>query len=104
MEILCLVSWKNSLEEHWQAILEQVIVSESPESYVSDVRLPTQGLDPHIQFGAQKVSLIRRLKNEYGIVLWGLYPLKTMYLVNIGGKKVISKISDEQAELLKKFR
>lgn len=104
LEILCPMGWKNPLGERWQAVLDKVIVSESPESYVSDVRHPAEELDPHIQLGAQKASLIRRLKNEHGIELRELYPLKTIYLVTIGGKRVVSKISDGQAELLQKIR
>jgi len=104
LEILCPMGWKNPLGEHWQAVLDKVIVSESPESYVSDVRHLAEELDPHIQFGAQKASLVRRLKNEHGIELRELYPLKTIYLVTISGKKVISRISDRQAELLQKIR
>lgn len=90
---LCPVEWKNPLKDDWQMVLDRIIISESPESYVTEIRDTSGEIDPYIQFGAQKSSLLRRLKNAYGIDYKALLPLKSIYLVSIGGKKVISKIS-----------
>lgn len=100
LEVLCPMDWKNPLGTDWQTVLDKIILGESSESYVADLRTVVDELDPHIQFGAQKSSLQRRIKLAYGIEVRELYPLKTIYLVSIDGKKVISKISEEQASLL----
>ena len=60
-------------------------------------------LDPHIQYGAQKASLQRRMKKEYGIGLEELKKLSTVYLVTIAGRNLLSRVSEEQQALLEKM-
>ena len=103
IEVLCPMDWKNPLGTEWQRVLDKIIIDESPESYISDERLIEEVLEPHIQFGAQKGSFMRRLENTYGIKLKELYPLKTVYRVVISGTAVVSKISDEQKQLLERL-
>lgn len=100
MEMLCTQGWKDPLGKDWRAVLDRIILSESPESYITEVRNVSDELDPHIQFGAQKSSFQRRMKNESGVEIKDLKPLLTIYIVRIGGKNVLSRVSQEQSELL----
>ena len=99
VEILCPMDWKNPLGSEWQRVLDKIIFHESPETYIADDRI-IEDLEAHIQLGAQKTALQRRLKLAYGVDLHDLCILKSIYRVIIGGKPVISKISDEQTKLL----
>ena len=103
MELLCPAGRKESLGKNWQKVLDFIIVRESPESYIPQFREVPQQLDPHIQLGAQKSALQRRMRNEHGIDLKDIRPLMTIYIVRIAGRKLLSKISDEQKELLEKL-
>ena len=103
LEKLCPSGWKEPLGREWQQVLDKIILTESPESYITELRETKKELDPHIQLGAQKSSLQRRLKNEYGIEIRDLKPLLTIYLVKIGGKKIISRILPDQKEILERL-
>ena len=48
----------------------------------------------------QKGMLIKRMMNVHKVDLDKLRPLMSVYLVYIDGKKIISKISDEQQILI----
>lgn len=100
VELLCPAGWKEPLGKDWQKVLDFLIVRESPESYIPQIRKVAKTLDPHVQLGAQKASLQRRMKREYGIELKDLRLLSTVYIVRIAGKNLLSKISDEQEGLL----
>ncbi len=103
VELLCPIGWKESLGKDWQKVLDYMIVRESPESYIPQVRKISESLDPHVQLGAQKTALQRRMKKEYGIEFKELKLLLTVYIVRIAGKNLISSMSDEQKELLEKL-
>lgn len=103
VELLCPVGWKEPLGKDWQKVLDFIIVRESPESYITQTRKVPESLDPHVQLGAQKAALQRRIKKEYGVEFKELRLLSTVYTVRIAGKNLISKISDEQEKLLKKL-
>lgn len=103
VEELCPAGWKEPLGSAWQEVLDFIIVRESPESYVAQVRKVPEELDPHIQYGAQKGMLMKRMKQEFGVGLKELRMLSTIYIVSVGGKRLVSVISDEQGELLGKL-
>lgn len=103
VESLCPAGWKEPLGKNWQNVLDFIIVRESPESYIPQVRNVPELLDPHIQLGAQKAALQRRMKKEHGIELKDLRPLLTVYIVRIAGRNLISKMSDGQKALLEKL-
>ena len=67
VESLCSQSWKEPLGKVWQEVLDFIILKESAESYIATERGIVESLDPHIQYGAQKDSLIRRMQKESGI-------------------------------------
>ena len=52
---------------------------------------------------AQKGSLIRRMQKESGADMKDLKHLSTIYLIYMDGNKIVSKISDEQQEILRRF-
>lgn len=103
VEILCPAGWKEPLGERWREVLDFIIVRESPESYIPDVREVPSQLDPHIQLGAQKSALQRRMKKEYGVDFKELRQLSSIYIVSVSGKKVVSRISEGQKRLLEKL-
>ena len=100
LEILCPAGWKEPLGKDWQKVLDHIILRESPETYISDIREIPESLDPHIQLGAQKSALQRRMRRDCGIDLSYLRPLMHIYLVMIGGKRFLSKMNDEQKKIL----
>ena len=100
VERLCTKEWKEILGNCWRDVLDTIILKESPESYISGLRDYPGQLDPHIQLAAQKSSLIRRIKNAYGVTWADLQTLSTIYLVSISGRKYISAVSENQQEIL----
>ncbi len=103
VEALCPAGWKEPLGKNWQGVLDFIIVRESPESYVQQVREVPELLDPHIQLGAQKSALQRRMKKEHGVDFKELKQLSSIYMVSVSGKKLVSKISEEQKKLLERL-
>ena len=103
VELLCPVGWKEPLGGMWQDVLDFIIVRESPESYISGLRKVPEALDPHVQLGAQKAALQRRMRKESGVELKDLRPLLTVYVVRIAGKSLLSKMTDGQKELLERL-
>lgn len=96
VEQLCPIGWKEPLGKGWQKVLDFIIVWESPESYIPQIRKVYSGsvpesLDPHVQFGVQKAALQRRMKKEYGIEFKELRLLSTVYVVRIAGKNFFQK-------------
>lgn len=62
VEILCPAGWKEPLGKNWQEVLGFILVRESPESYVLQVRKVPELLDSHIQLGAQESAFRRQVK------------------------------------------
>lgn len=103
VELLCPAGWKEPLGKEWQEVLDFIIVRESPESYITQIRKVPESLDPHVQLGAQKTALQRRIKKEYGIDLKNLRLLSTIYIVSVAGKDLLSKMTGEQKGLLERL-
>jgi len=97
---MCPSGWKEPLGNAWKEVLDFIILRESPESYVQDEYEDGISLDPHIQPGVQKTTLIRRIRQEYGIEWKEIQALSTIYLVSFSGKKAISRISEDQKKFL----
>ena len=100
VEQLCPEDWKKPLGSKWNAVLDYIISRESAETYIKKEREIPAKLDEHVQYGAQKGMLIKRMMNVHKVDLDKLRPLMSVYLVYIDGKKIISKISDEQQILI----
>lgn len=103
VETLCPAGWKEPLGKGWREVLDFIIVWESPESYIPLLREVPGSLDTHVQLGAQKSALQRRMKKEHGVGLEDLRPLMTIYLVRIAGRDLVSSVSDGQKALLEKL-
>lgn len=103
VEVLCPAGWKEPLGKNWQEVLDYIIVRESPESYIPQIREVPQLLDTHIQLGAQKTALQRRMRKEHGVDFKELRQLSSIYMVSVSGKKLVSKISEEQKKLLERL-
>ena len=104
VEILCPQSWKEPLGKEWREVLDFIILKESAESYILAERGTIKELDPHVQYGTQKSSLIRRMQKESGADMKDLKCLSTIYLIYMDGNKIISRISDEQQKILEQFQ
>ena len=100
LQHLCPIGWKEPLGDKWQAVSDFIIVRESPESYIPGERKVPKELDVHIQLGAQKASLLRRIRQEYNKDLKDIRCLSSIYLVTIGGRRFLSKVSEEQKAVL----
>ena len=100
IEQLCPDDWKKPLGSKWGSVLDYLIGRESSETYIKKERSIPDELDEHVQYGAQKGMLIKRMINAHGTDLDKLRPLMTVYLVYIDGKKIISKINEEQQILI----
>lgn len=103
VELLCPIGWKEPLGKGWQEVLDYIIIHESPESYIRQIREVPESLDPHIQLGAQKTALQRRMKKEYGVDFKELRQLATIYLVSVTGRRLLSRMSDSQRALLEQL-
>ena len=57
----------------------------------------------HYQLNAQASSLSRKIYKEHGVELQKLQILKNIYLLYFKKEKAVSKISNEQKELLEKI-
>lgn len=100
---LCPEGWKNPLGDDWEDVLSILLWKWSPETYLSKERRLKTEQDFHYQFQAQAASLSRRIYKEHGVDLKELQILKSIYLLYFEKERVISKISPEQEELLKKI-
>lgn len=100
---LCPEGWKNPLGDDWEDVLSILLWKWSPETYLSKERRLKTEQDFHYQFPAQVASLSRRIYKEHGVDLKELQILKSIYLLYFEKERVISKISPEQEELLKKI-
>lgn len=94
---MCLVpdEWKKTLEDDWYIVFLSIIHEVSPESYLlMDFQLPE---DIHRNISLHKKKLMEMVDFEC------LVKLKTIYLIVFSDRKVLSKISDDQMEILNKY-
>ena len=101
---LCPDGWKKPLGEDWEDVLSIITLKWSPRSYIQRAGNIKKETDFRYQFGAQMASLSRRIYKEWGVGIEELHRLDSIYLVLLGKHEVISKISEEQKELLGKIR
>lgn len=100
---LCPQSWKKPLGDDWEDVLAIICMKWSPNSYISKERPIRKEEEFHYQFAAQMGSLSRRIHKECGVEVEELHSLDTIYLVCLEKENVISRISEEQKQLLKKI-
>lgn len=100
---LCPDGWKRPLGSDWEDVLLVIIQKCSPESYFTKERAIKKEGDFHYSFAAQTASLSRRLYKKYGVGLEGLGILKSIYLIYFEKGGAVSKVNEEQGQLLKKL-
>ena len=101
---LCPEGWKKPLGDDWETVLLAILQKWSPETYLIEERKIKAEQELHYQIKAQAASLSRRLYKEHGTGFQELQILKSIYLVYLGKEKVVSKVSAEQEELLRKLK
>lgn len=101
---LCPEGWKKPLGDDWKDVLSSIILKCSPRSYIQRESAVKKETDFHYQFAAQTASLSRRIYKEWGVDLEELHRLDTVYLICLDKNEVISKISEEQQELLDRIK
>lgn len=99
----CPDDWKKAVGEGWEDKLACMIMTASPESYLS-VDMDIKGED-ELSFSAanQAGMLSRRFYKRYGVEFNSLEILKSVYLVYIENHVFVSEITDEQMKPLKKI-
>jgi len=101
---LCPDDWKRPLGDDWEDVLSIILLKQSPTSYVQKTRVMKKESDFRYQFAAQISSLSRRIYKKCGIGLEELRSLETIYLIRLGKTEIISKVKEEQRELLEKVQ
>lgn len=96
---LCPKDWKKPLGDDWENVFLIILKTWSPESYLLRGKEDLKADEYHYSFPAQMASLSRRMYKERGVDPGDLEILKTIYLLIIDKKEVVSKINDAQREL-----
>lgn len=97
---LCPLSWREILGEEWRDVFYYVIKNLSPRSYLlKDVVLKDKD-EFKCSLNAQFGLFSRRFKNENKIGIDELKCLDSIYIIYIDGKAIISKISEEQQNII----
>ena len=100
---LCPQSWKRPLGDDWEDVLAVITLKCSPQSYLSKERQIRKEEEFHYQFAAQMVSLSRKIYKEHGVGMEELQKLSTIYLVYMEKEMVVSKLNEEQRQLIEKI-
>ena len=101
LEKACPDSWKSIQGKQWQEKLMAIIISKSRNSYILDTCEHVKTANElHMQLGTMVSSLGRKLSETYHITLEEVQSLDTVYLVNMNGKYVISRIDNSQQSIL----
>ena len=101
---LCPDDWKKPLGDNREDVLSIILLKQSPTSYIQRNRTIKKESDFHYQFAAQTASLSRRIHKQCGVGLEELHKLDRIYLVCLDKTEIISKVYEEQRELLDKVR
>lgn len=99
----CPDNWKKAAGDDWSEILKLIIVSHSPRSYLTKEGKLHDKSEYNCSWGGKGNSLSRNMYERYHCDLRSLEPLKYIYAVYAGKKRIISEIDDEQKEILKKL-
>lgn len=100
---LCPQGWKDALGEEWEDVLKAILLQWSPQTYLGAGHAIKDPETFHCSFGAQAGLLSRRIYKEHKVDRRELEPLKAIYLVRIGKEEAVSRIGQEQQELLERI-
>ncbi len=101
---LCPDDWKKPLGDDWEEVLSIILFKQSPTTYIQRNRTIRKESDFRYQFAAQTASLSRRIYKKCGVGLEDLHKLETIYLVCLDKTEIISRIHEEQQDLLGKIQ
>ena len=103
IQLCCPEDWKVSNGKIWNEVLMIVIRMASENTYLDhEFKIP----DPdqyRVSYSSQLNMLYRKIYKAYGVERRELERLKFIYLIYFGKKKFMSRINDEQAEILAKL-
>lgn len=99
--LICPDSWKKPLGKDWEDVLSRVIKQQSPATYLDKERGGIGAEETHYQISSMVGNLSRRLNKERGILISYLEPLKMIYILYHDNGRSLSKMNDEQLEILK---
>lgn len=104
LQMCCPEEWKKAIGKDWKDVLMILTANSSLNTYLAyEYKIPDK--DQHrYAYNAQMSSLYRRIYAAYGADKKELEMLKYIYVVYIGDRKFMSRISDEQKEVLRKLR
>lgn len=100
---LCPQSWKRPLGDAWEDVLAIITLKCSPQSYLSKERQIRKEEEFHYQFAAQTASLSRKIYKEHGVGMEELKKLSTVYVVYMEKETVVSRLNEEQRQLIEKI-
>lgn len=100
---LCPESWKKAIGEDWEDYLRIIITENSKGSYLFKEEKIRKKEEFHHSYGSQIASLNRRMQLELGTDLNELLLLKDIYLIYLEKEPVVSRISEEHKEFMKKY-
>lgn len=94
---LCPIQWKNTLKSNWEMVLLHIIAQYSENSYyLKDRSLTAVSHNIDVQR--------KRLEKEIGIMMEDLLSLKSIYMICLKDRNVISKINESQKIILEKYK
>lgn len=99
----CPDDWKKAVGEGWEDKLACMIRKASPESYLCEEMDVKEEEELSFSVASQAGMLSRRFYKKYGVEFSSLEKLRNIYLVYIENHVFVSKITEEQMELLKKI-
>lgn len=99
----CPDDWKKAVGDRWEEKLACMILKWSPETYLSREYDIKSEDELEFSFAGQAGMLMRRFYKKYGIEFDRLKSLMNIYLVYIEKESIVSKITEEQNELLKRI-
>lgn len=96
---LCKQEWKIKLKDDWYDVLCNIIVRHSDNSFL----LHDRSFRDKSQLCHNLLLQEEKLFQDIGTDVENLYLLRTIYIIYMGDKTVLSKISKEQQDILDKY-
>lgn len=96
---LCPENWKTSLKSDWYDVLCAIITRHSPNSYILNDKTYHNEVSTHHNLKTQE----ERMEEKMSMRIHELYTLKQIYVLHIDGKMIISKIHNDQKELISRL-
>lgn len=103
IQTICPEQWKTANGKDWQKILFVLIGKHSELSYIRrEFEMPDES-EFRAAWNSEYSTLIRDIYKNYNVTRSELEKLKTIFIVYIGKSRFISRISEEQQNVLNKL-